>query len=265
MNNACRHCTILRNKVVGYQTITLNKGFTVMSGTFLGLNEGETLDIQSLVLTGDNVTPGADNIQLLNDQSVSYVTYNWTDADNSPLWLPVDPNNEDGEWYGVPGWINEAGDALLDWDMPAAQGFVIYSENGGVDLTVSGQVKESNKVYETVGGFVVLGNFNPTSLNIQNITLTGDNVTPGTDNIQLLNDQSVSYAAYNWTDADNSPLWLPVDPDNEDGEWYGVPGWINEAGDALLDWDMPAGQGFVLFTQNAGVTVTIPSYKNATK
>lgn len=232
------------------------QGSSVLTGTFLGVDAGETFDIQDLKLVGDTVTPTVDNIQLLNSDSVSFVTYAWTDADNSPVW-EEDPTT--GEWYGVPGWLTEDGSGLLDWDVPASQGFVIYAENEGVSVQVAGQVKQTTKSFVTEGGSCVVGNFNPTAIDIQSIKLAGDAVTATVDNIQLLNTDSVSYVTYAWTDADNSPVW---EEDPTTGEWYGVPGWLTEDGSGLLNWDIPAGQAFVLYTENAGVTVTIPSYNN---
>ena len=153
--------------------------------------------------------------------------------------------------------------SLVDWDMPAAQGFVIYSANGGATVSIAGQVKNTDRVFASEGGFAVLANFNPTTLNIQNITLSGELVTAGTDNIQLLNDKGVSFVTYNWADENTTPVW--VEEPAGSGNWVGIPGWVSEDGMSLVDWDMPAAQGFVLYTQNAGVTITIPSYKNATK
>lgn len=225
--------------IVGYTTKTVNGGSFVLTPNFLDVG-GTGTSIQSIKLLDPNDeglrAPGEDNIQLLNEDSVAFRMFQWFDEDNSPT--------------GEEGWFDsEDFGQLSDFVFTKGMSAVVYTVNPGVAVSLAGEVVTAGIDQILVGGSVCFGNITHANMWIGNIKLLDPNEegirAPGEDNIQLLNEDSVASRMFQWFDEDNSPT--------------GEEGWFDsEDFGQLTDYEFAPGEGFVLYTVNAGVQLKMP-------
>ena len=139
------------------------------------------------------------------------------------------------------GWLTEACDALADVTLEPGQAVLIYTE-AEVSVTSAGQVAGAATILSSVAGFNSVGNNSPVSIDIQDIKL-GEGATDWSDNIQFMDEESVVVASYYYATTGESGLEAD--------------GWLTEACDALAEVEIPAGKGFFVYTEAAGVQITI--------
>ena len=104
--------------VVGYQTKATVAGFNFLAPTFRNFSDGD-IDIQTIMLTGDNVTPITDSMQILDEGGATIKTYMW----------------DDGSIAGN-GWLDTDTYTISEDTIDAGKGFWIETANSGVVITV---------------------------------------------------------------------------------------------------------------------------------
>ena len=210
--------------VVGYQTKATVSGFNFLVPTFRNVSDGD-IDIQSIVLAGDGVTPITDSMQILDEGGATIKTYMW----------------DDGSIAGN-GWLDTDTYAIATDAISPGQSVLIDTANAGVNVLFSGSVGTSALVTASRAGFNFVGNASPVPVGIQNITLSGGNVTPITDSMQILDEGGATIKTYMW----------------DDGSIAGN-GWLDTDTYTISDDIIDAGEGFLIDTANADVIITVPS------
>lgn len=214
--------------VVGYNTKTSNAGFTFYVPQFKDVGSNSGVNIQNIKL-GDGATSWADNLQIMDDDSVAQTMYVYATADESGF-------DEDG-------WVNEEVTDLADVVLTPGQS-VLIATSAEISILNSGEVATANTVVSSVAGFNSLGNNSPSPINIQDVKL-GAGATSWNDNIQFLDTDSVAQTMYVYATADESGF-------DEDG-------WVNEDVTDLADVTIQPGEGFLVATANSGVSITLPA------
>lgn len=214
--------------VVGYNTKTSNAGFTFYVPQFKDVGSAAGVNIQSIKL-GEGATSWADNIQIMDDDAVAQDAYYYATADESGL--------------EADGWLNADMDALADVVLAPGQSAIIAT---AAEITIqnAGEVSAAATVVSSVAGFTSLGNNSPVAINIQDVKL-GEGATSWNDNIQFLDTDAVAQDAYYYATADESG--------------FEADGWLNADMDALADVTIQPGEGFIVATANAGVSITLPA------
>ena len=214
--------------VVGYNTKTSNAGFTFYVPQFKDVGSASGVSIQSIKL-GEGATPWSDNLQTMDSDAVAQTMYVYATADESGL--------------EADGWLNEDMDALADVTLLPGQGAIIAT---AAEITIqnAGEVSAAATVVSSVAGFTSLGNNSPVAISIQDVKL-GEGATSWSDNIQFLDTDAVAQTMYVYATADESGLEAD--------------GWLNEDLDALADVTIQPGEGFLIATANADVSITLPA------
>ena len=217
--------------IVGFDTMTSVAGFNWIGPEFrtVGYN---TVNIHDIELSGDAVDAGgADSIQFLNASGNTVESYDWAPAADT----------------------GEAKDGWFDWDEYAppvkaingGDGVMIYTKAAGVIIKNLGEVNTNGYTRTSVAGFNWIGNAFPVGMNINSISLSGENVDPaGGDTIQFLNASGNTVESYDWAPAGDT----------------------GEAKDGWFDWDeyappvktLAKGEGVMIYTKASGVTITVP-------
>ena len=213
--------------VVGYQTKTTSSGFNFVAPTFKNVSSSK-INIQEISISGDNITEWVDNIQILDEGGATVSQY---------MWLNAFSMGEKAGWYDLEK--NEYASATLN----PGDSILIETLNEGALITFSGAVADSVITLTSVCGFNFVGNATPVSINIQDVKISGDNLTEWVDNIQILDEGGATVKQY---------MWLNAFSMGEKAGWYDLEKneYVNET--------IEAGQGFLLETTNADVTITIP-------
>ena len=206
--------------MVGYQKSNSICGFNFLSPTFRTVGD-DGVKLQAIKLVGDNVTEYADNLQILDEGGAINENYYWQECD--------------GEY----GWVIENGSELSDRVIDKGVCVNIYTENDDVEILFSGEVSSVGYSATSICGFNFVGNSNPTSIDIQDVKVLGDNVTEYADNLQILDEGGAILENYYWQEVD------------------GTYGWVIENGDSLASREIPAGLGFIVYTENDDVEISI--------
>ena len=135
--------------MVGYQTKATVAGFNFLAPTFRNISEGN-IDIQTIVLTGDNVTPITDSMQILDEGGATIKTYMW----------------DDGSIAGN-GWLDTDTYTIASDFISPGQAVLIDTANAGVNVLFSGSVGASALVLSSRAGFNFVGNSSPVAVGIQ--------------------------------------------------------------------------------------------------
>lgn len=215
--------------VVGYQTKDTVEGFNFMAPTFQPVGGGE-VHIQDIKLDKSTAESWADNIQVLDEGGATVATYYYATADESG--------------YGVDGWLSEDGGSIADITIPEGSSVIVETSNKS-SVTFAGQVGATATVVTSVAGFNFVGNTSPVAIDIQTIVIDPAMATSWADNIQILDEGGATVATYYYAIADESG--------------YGADGWLSEDGGSIAEVEIPAGLGFIVETENAGVTITLPA------
>ena len=160
MINACRHCTILRNKVVGYQELTVPAGYSLYTVTFAGVDGGD-LDIQSVRVIKDGAelaTTAEVTIQGMtaggaydDDQY-----YNWRTRSGKTGW------HKSSRYVST-----ENGNAVKVG--PSVAWCVNNQTSAPVTFLISGSVQLTPVSNVIAPGYGLYGNMTPNTINIQDI------------------------------------------------------------------------------------------------
>ncbi len=222
---------IYSTNIVGYDTRTSAAGFNWIGPEFrtVGYN---TVNIHDIELEGEAVdSGGSDSIQFLNADGATVESYSWSPAADT----------------------GEATDGWFDWDEYAppvkaingGDGVMIFTKSSGVTIKNVGEVNTNGYTRTSVAGFNWIGNVFPVGMDIHAVALSGEAVdSGGSDSIQFLNADGATVESYSWSPAADT----------------------GEATDGWFDWDEYAppvktiakGDGIMIFTKAAGVTITVP-------
>jgi len=177
---------------VGYAQSDLQVGATLVAPQFLNIGT-DGMPLESIVPTGDNV---ADNVSIQTCDAFGYTVdnYNWND------WVAENPCWVDDDYNVVTGVTFAPGQGLWVFGSATTQGIQTAGKVGTSDVSVRLQV-----------GATATGNPFPTSVALQDIVPTGDNVA---DNVSIQTCDAFGYTVdnYNWNDwvAEN-PCWVDDD------------------------------------------------------
>lgn len=223
-------CSIHRNqknsKIVGYQTKDLVAGFNMITPSFTDVS-ASNYNIQDIKLSGEGITAaGTESIQIVdNDGNIS----------NSYFWYTMDAMGMADGWY-------DENFEIVDVKLTPGQSFLLYTEGVGC-VTVSGQVADKNIAIPAVAGFTAAGNATPINMSIQGISLSGSGITAaGTESIQIVDADGNISASYFWYTMDAMGM---------------ADGWYDENFE-LVEKDISAGEGFLLYTEGVG-SLVVPS------
>ena len=222
---------VASSNTVGYDERTSEAGFNWIGPEFrtIGYN---TVNIHNISLSGDNVDPnGGDTIQFLNANGNTVESYDWLKKEDS------------GE--ATDGWFDQG-----EWEKPTksisgGDGVMVSTRAANVTIKVVGEVNTNGYTRTSLAGFNWIGNVFPVGMDIHAIKLSGDNVDPnGGDTIQFLNANGNTVESYDWLKKEDS------------GET--TDGWFDQG-----EWEKPtrtilAGDGVMISTRAAGVTITVP-------
>ena len=124
MNNACRHCTILRNKVVGYQSVDCVQGFNFTAPTFKSLNQAIDIQDVQLQFTAENPATGGDNLQILDAGGAVTETFYWFPKD----WMYPVPEKD--------GWSDSNTGGIATKAILPGQGFLVDILSAGTGIVL---------------------------------------------------------------------------------------------------------------------------------
>ena len=210
--------------VVGYQTKTLDAGFSLSTPTFLDVGQ-TSMDLQNFKLGPNAAGDGTEVIQFLNEGGQN--TEIW-------VWLNANMGMEEG-WYDINTW-----EPITQSIVPAV-GYLM-NVSAPVDMLVAGQVKTDKTTVTIPAGFSVFGNNTPVDVDIQSIKLGEAALGDGTEVIQFLDDGGQNTEIW---------IWLNANMGMEEG-WYDINTW------QPIEYTVKAGEAF-LMNVTAPVEMTIPS------
>ena len=223
--------------VVGYQQVSANTGYTMMSPTFLGVGNAEGCTLDDLTVTGNTGdTKGAFRLRLLDNTGSYSTTYYWH-------------NTAAGKF----GWYrNAAGSTKVDGStVPIAAGRGVWCEcaTENMKLQPAGQVNESLVVFDCNSGYTAAGNCTPVDLTLEDLSVTGNvGDTKGVFRLRLLDNTGAYSTTYYWHNTAAGKLG-----------WY-----RNAAGSTKVDGTtvpITAGRGLWCECAATGYKLNIPAPK----
>ena len=210
--------------IVGYQTKTLDAGFSLSTPTFLDVGQ-TSMDLQNFKLGPNAAGDGTEMIQFLNDEGQCPEMW---------IWLNANMGMDEG-WYDFNTW-----EPITKTIVPAV-GYLM-NVSASVDMLVAGQVKTDKTTVTIPTGFSVFGNNTPVDVDIQSIKLGEAALGDGTEMIQFLNNEGQCTEMW---------IWLNANMGMEEG-WYDFNTW------EPIEYTVKAGEAF-LMNVTAPVEMTIPS------
>ena len=176
-------------------------------------------------------TDGKTSIQILDENGLTEGTYYWF--------------NEfvDGNTTYPAGWFDFSGATPADISLAPGEGVFFYTEESGVTIQSAGEVP--GEITHDISGFVMVGNGSPVTIDIDSVTVAG--ATDGKTSIQILDEDGLTEATYYWF--------------NEfvDGNTTYPAGWFDFSGATPAEISLDPGQAVFFYSEEAGVTATIPS------
>ena len=195
--------------------------------------------MQSLIPQGENVD-GAGNIslQILNENNVTVKKFFWYTDDDY------------GTDCGKDGWFEngKGTDALASYTLNPGEAYILYSGNGAITLQNAGEVRYPVSI-DFRQKFQLGGNIWPKSMNISQLVPTGTTVDgAGNISLQILNENTVTVKKFFWY------------TDDDYGTDCGEDGWFEngKGTDALAEYELAAGEGFILYSGNGIITLQYP-------
>jgi len=236
--------------VVGYQTVTLTPGFTMIGLNFGAVsNTPANIPIQNIFSTNGlfagSLSTTADQIQIWNGSQFVGYYYQAYKASN--------PN----KFLAGPAWVKTSGTATTD-AIPAGTGFWFSRPISSAltsQVTVAGQVlSATNTTFNLTVGFNMIGSAYPVGFALNGGPFNWANATAGnlsttSDQIQLWNGSAFVGYFYQAYKASNPNKFLAG------------PAWVKTSGTATTD-SIPAGTGFWYSKVGAGASVVQTSPLN---
>ena len=252
----CRRCPawgaeVVSSNIVGYQKITLAKGYTQIGIQFQEVGSDGVNTVNGLGFTGLNgydwdSGEAGDELTIWDASKQGYLnTYLW--AADDPLDLGI----------GANVWFDEGELAAADVDLTVGDSVFVKSSATAATAVISGEVPSSNNasiITKTLAaGYNQFANPFPVAISINDLTFTGlvgydwDSGEAG-DELTIWDASKQGYL--------NTYLWAADDP-LDLGIGAGV--WFDEGELATADVTIPVGGTVFVKAQNGGtVTFTAP-------
>ncbi len=219
------------DNIVGYQTKASVAGFNFVTPTFDAVDGTGAVALQDIAISGENLTDSVDNLQILDEGGATTATYFYMSTGLTG--------------FATDGWVDVDSWALADSTVPFGAGVLLDTANADVTVTFAGQVSTTDSEITSVAGFNFTGNNSPVSINIQDITVGGENVTDSVDNIQILDEGGATIATYFYMTTGLTG--------------FAADGWVDVDSWALADVTLQPGQGVLVDTASASVKIVIPA------
>ena len=240
------------SNTVGYNTVTINKEYTILGIPFTGTT-GAAMSIQDAVpycagMTKGAATSGADSIQIMDNQG-NYVAYFMCNGKSGKA------NVEGGDGK----WVKSGEFAVSSDTMAAGTPFWYVSKNYATPytITVAGQVLSTDSSQTPLNvTYQLIANPYPCDLPLNNGIpytegMTKGAATSGADSIQIMDDVG-NYVAYFMCNGKSGK----ANVDGGDGKWV-------KSGEFAVTTDvLPAGKGawFVRKSDSlANITIANPT------
>ena len=187
---------------------------------FVNIGTSTAMPLESILPTGDDVSDSV-SIMTLDAFGRTVDTYDWNDwAQDEPCWV-------DGDFEKVEGVTFEVGQGLWVIGGSTSQGIQTAGAVGKADVSVTLR-----------NGGTATANPFPTTLNLQDVLPTGDDVSDSVS-IMTLDAFGRTVDTYDWNDwAQDEPCWV-------NGDFEKVEGVTFEAGQGLWVIGASTTQGIV--------------------
>jgi len=229
---ALAQSTVTSANVVGYQTITIKPGFTMLSANFAAVSNTPTsVSMQNLFATNGlyaGQTSGtADQIQIWDGSK--FVIYYYQ------AYKSTVPN----KFLAGPAWVKTPGTATTDF-VPSGTGFWFNRPTSSAltsSVTVAGQVvSAATNVFALQQGFNMIGSSYPVAFPLNNGPFNWTNATAGqtsgtADQIQV------------WDGSKFTIYYYQMYKSTVPNKFLAGPAWVKTPGTATTD-SIPAGTGF---------------------
>ena len=216
--------------VVGYSTQSTLIGF-VMSGAAFTSIGSEGCSVQDIKPVGENVADWCHYISLMNADSSTGETYVYLTADGAP-------DGKTAGWYD-----SNDGETFIEHTFAPGKGFFFNSDVDGVRLQSSGLINLDTVKIPASIGFCAIANPRAMDLNVQDIVMTGANVSDWCHYISLMNADSSTGETYVYLTADGAP-------DGKTAGWYD-----SNDGETFIKHTFAPGEGFFFNSDVNDVTV----------
>ena len=205
---------------VGYNQSSLS-GFKMLTPAFKNTTSA-AYPIDNFVVNGSVDTKTS--IQVLDGDGQVIGTYYWY--------------NDGGPGYPA-GWFDFDGLVAAGISLNPGEAVFFYTDETGVTITSAGEV--SGEITHAVSGFAMLGNGSPVTIDVDKMTVSGSVDTK--TSIQVLDADGQVTGTYYWY--------------NDGGPGYPA-GWFDFDGLIPAGINLDAGDGVLFYTDETGVTMTIP-------
>jgi hypothetical protein len=205
--------------VVGYDTLTITNGYSLVTATFskIGTTKFTLGDLKPTDFNSDN----GDLVQFYSatgNGAIGQMAY----------------------YYPGDGWQDADGNSLDNYEITSGIGGIFYTASvGGAKFVVSGEVKMNGVTSSLAQGYTVTGNCLPISLKLADITPVNFNSDSG-DLVQFYSttgNGAIGQMAY----------------------YYPGDGWQDADGNSLADYEIKAGTSFIVYASNASASLGLPS------
>ena len=242
--------------IVGYNTVTLKKGWNMLAVNFENCSSVDGIDIQDLIpgktegLTGNQASANADQIQIYNSATGGYTLYS--------LFYTTIPNP--GLQAKNYKWVDNSG-AVSSYKFKPGDSFWFKKQGEQtINVSLSGQVSNATvQDVEIVNGWNMIGsafpaNFNPNSLGVEywkNSGAVGNQASANADQIQVYDTEKEGYVLY-------SLFYTTIPNPGLQAKNYK---WVDNAGNVIADSVevVKPGNGVWYKHQGTGFTLKIAS------
>ena len=213
---------------MGYAQSGLRSGFSARGASFIPVGGGN-YNLQDIAVSGyEGENADTVNLQLLDSMGYTVATYYWAD-------LPDDD---------IKGWLDADEEIPSDVTFSAGDGFWVDSTDATLKLQTAGAVSSEDVSVGLRNGFRMISNPMPSSINLQDILVTGyEGENADTVNIQILDSMGYTVATYYWAD-------LPDD---------GIVGWLDADEELPDDVEFSAGDALWVNSTDASLSLVFPS------
>lgn len=173
-------------------------------------------------------------------ETISLIDAEGQDAGVTYTWACPDYTGEkDFCWYDFDNGV------VADVKITDGMGLFIFTDAGDVSIVASGSVKLGQYKLEVGAGYTLTGNFSPVAVSIQDMKIEGSDGYL-TETISLIDEDG--------QDAGVTYTWACPDYTGEkDFCWYDFDN------GCVVEKMIPAGSGIFLYSDEGGVTLTLPS------
>lgn len=222
---------IVSSTVVGYQTVSVPEGFSMITPCFANTN-GEKFNADEMICNG--AEDGTATIQVLNEDGTWGAQGFWFSE------AIVDDVTYPAGWY-----TDMSGTTSANITLSPGQAVWFETKTEGCSIQTAGSVP-SIKIINVARGFSMIGNSTPSEINADRLSVSG--TEDGTTTIQVLNDDG------SWG---TQGFWF--NEASVDGVTYPAGWYTDMSGSESANITLSPGRAVWFETKGDGTTVTIPS------